>query len=114
MGKIFDYVLGLAKHWLTSKTVWGVAILLFGAHLHVIGLNLQQGDAGALADMFRQLTDALGNGFSPDQLATTLGKTGESIGTMLAFYGRHKADGPLPVTPKQVEAARVAMPPPTP
>ena len=75
---MLDYIKGLLAHWLTSKTFWGVTIMLFGAHLHVIGLNLQQGDAGVLADLFNQLSDALGNGFAPDQMATTLGKLGET------------------------------------
>lgn len=114
MSRAFDYFLGLARHWLTSRTIIGVLILLFGAHLSAIGVHINQADSGVIADMIKQLLDALGGTYDPANVAETLGNIGKAVGTMIAFYGRHKADAPLPVTPTEVAAARAALPPPTP
>lgn len=104
----------IIRKWLGSRAVWGIVILFASAKLHAIGLNIGQGDAGTIAEIFTQLADVIGTDLTPDTIAVALAKAGEAAGAAWALYGRAKAQTPLPVTPTQVRAQRALIPPPTP
>lgn len=82
------------KKWYQSKTIWGIAIAFFGYILAnsvgVPDLNIpENADYNTLSAAVKSVKESQGD------LSATLGQLMSLFGTLIAIYGRIKAEGQL-------------------